>query len=86
MYRIISASRRIERELDKIPRRDFEKVAPAIEQLAYNPRPIGVQKLAATLFRIRVGRYRVIYTVDDKARLVVITKVAKRSESTYKNF
>ena len=44
--------------------------APAAE----TPRPAGVKKLEdeASLFRIRVGDYRVIYTIQDKLRLVLV--------------
>ena len=86
MYQILNASRRVERELDKIPEREHGKIVAAIERLAENPRPFGVQKLADAIFRIRIGHYRVIYTIDDKAKIVVITAVKKRSESTYKSF
>ena len=86
MYQVVSASRRVERELDKIPARDFERVAEAIQRLGGNPRPFGVVKLAGDIHRIRIGRYRVVYVIDDTEKIVVITKVKKRSESTYKNF
>ncbi|MBI5034866.1 MAG: type II toxin-antitoxin system RelE/ParE family toxin [Chloroflexi bacterium] len=86
MYHVVNASRRVERELDKIPSRDFARVADAIQQLAQNPRPFGVIKLAGNVHRIRVGRFRVIYEIDDTAKIVVITSVKKRSESTYKSF
>jgi len=42
-------------------------------------------KLADTDFwRLRVGDLRVIYVIDDAARLVIVLKVARRSESTYR--
>jgi Plasmid stabilisation system protein. len=42
-------------------------------------------KLAGTNFwRLRIGDLRVIYLVDDAASLVVVLKVARRSESTYR--
>ena len=86
MYQIINASRRVERELDKLPERDLERVVAAIQKLANNPRPVGVAKLAQNIHRIRVGRYRVIFAIDDTAKIVVITQVKKRNESTYKSF
>ncbi len=86
MYQVVNASRRVERELDKIPARDFERVAEAIQRLGENPRPFGVVKLAGNIHRIRVGRYRVIYAIEDTAKIVVITQVKKRNESTYKSF
>ena len=48
-------------------------------------RPPGIAKVAGTEFwRLRVGALRVIYLIDDVARLVVILRVARRSESTYR--
>jgi mRNA interferase RelE/StbE len=53
--------------------------------LALDPRPPGVTKISETEFwRLRVGDLRIIYAVDDKRRLVVVLKVARRSESTYR--
>ena len=49
------------------------------------PRPSGAVKLVGTEFwRVRVGDLRIIYLVDDPAGLVVVVKVARRSESTYR--
>jgi mRNA-degrading endonuclease RelE of RelBE toxin-antitoxin system len=53
--------------------------------LGIEPRPAGVAKLAGTDFwRIRIADLRVIYAIDDAARLVIVLKVARRSESTYR--
>ena len=42
-------------------------------------------KIGGTDFwRLRIGELRVIYLIDDTARLVVVLKVARRSESTYR--
>jgi mRNA-degrading endonuclease RelE of RelBE toxin-antitoxin system len=44
-----------------------------------------VVKLAGTEFwRLRVGDLRAIYAIDDAARVVVVLRVARRSESTYR--
>ncbi|MDH7484942.1 MAG: type II toxin-antitoxin system RelE/ParE family toxin [Anaerolineae bacterium] len=84
MYRVDWASKRVERQLERLPQDAQERVLKAIAALADNPRPFGVQKLEDDLYRIRIGRYRVVYWVSDEERLVVITKVAKRSEHTYR--
>jgi mRNA interferase RelE/StbE len=53
--------------------------------LAIEPRPPGSVKLAASEFwRLRVGDLRVIYVIDDAATLVIVLRVARRSESTYR--
>lgn len=54
----------------------------AAETLADNPRPDGCRKLQGSenAFRIRVGDYRVIYTVDDAVLIAAIERVRHRRE------
>ena len=52
--------------------------------LGDNPRPPGCRKLVENIYRIRVGDYRVIYKIDDERKEVVVGKVARRREDTYK--
>ena len=54
MYEVKTASRRVERQLDKVDDEIYSKVAEAIESLADNPRPFSVKKLAGRVHRIRV--------------------------------
>jgi len=53
-----------------------------IRALAETPRPRGSQKLAGDQerYRIRQGAYRVVYSVDDEARVVEIVKIGHRRE------
>lgn len=71
---------------EHIQRRDFERLRVAIRGLASEPRPRGVAKLrgAEGAYRIRVGHYRVVYDIHDNRALVVILKVVRRSEATYR--
>jgi mRNA interferase RelE/StbE len=55
----------------------------AIEPLSGQPpRPPGAVKLAGTndLWRIRVGDFRVIYTITDETLVVTVARVANRRE------
>ncbi|MBE9477759.1 MAG: type II toxin-antitoxin system RelE/ParE family toxin, partial [Chloroflexi bacterium] len=36
------------------------------------------------LWRIRVGRYRIVYAIDDESRMIIVVRVAWRSGDTYK--
>jgi mRNA interferase RelE/StbE len=72
------------RELDKIPLLVFPKIDKAILELSKNPRPFGVKKLEEKIHRIRVGNWRVIYSILDKEARIIILRVAKRNEQTYK--
>ena len=60
------------------------EIAQSIDSLVSDPRPAGCKKLRGTvLWRLRIGQYRVIYAIDDKARLATVLKVAIRREDTY---
>jgi mRNA interferase RelE/StbE len=74
-----------QRQLRRLPPGDAARLRGPILGLAIDPRPPGVTKLVGTDFwRLRVGEMRIIYMVDDAANLVVVLKVARRSESTYR--
>jgi len=74
---------RAQRDLDKLRSEDLKRVAAAIRGLKENPRPRGVKKIRGPIYRIRVGDWRVVYAVFDKDQLVIVGKVARRSERTY---
>ncbi len=65
-------------DLQRVPR-----VVAAIRALAEQPRPSGTRKLAGSeqAYRIRVGDYRVVYTVDDQERIVSVDRVRHRREA-----
>lgn len=74
-----------QRQLRRLPPGDAARVRGPILALAIDPRPPGAVKLTGTEFwRLRVGELRIVYLVDDVAALVVVLKVARRSESTYR--
>jgi mRNA interferase RelE/StbE len=68
------------KDLKKVARADLERIVAKIESLADEPRPQGVQKLvgADDLYRIRLGDYRIIYSIDDSSRRVTIARVRQR--------
>jgi mRNA interferase RelE/StbE len=56
-----------------------------ILSLSSNPRPYGSKKLTEKEgYRIRAGNYRILYTVDDKAKVIVIYRIKIKGKSTYK--
>jgi mRNA interferase RelE/StbE len=62
------------------------RVLRKVDDLASDPRPHGVVKLSGSedLYRVRVGRHRVIYAVVDDMVLVTVVKIARREEKTYR--
>ena len=63
-------------------REDRQRIVTRIRSLAREPRPLGSEKLSGRedLYRIRVGRYRVVYTVGDAELTVLIVRVGHRKD------
>jgi len=74
------------KDLEAIPTRaDRRRIVKRIESLADNPRPKGVQKLSGKdRYRIRQGRYRILYSIRDRELIVYIVRVGDR-KSVYRN-
>ena len=70
------------KELEEIPDNVLVRVIHKIELLGHSPRPAGCKKLRGykDQWRIRVGDWRVIYIIDDAAKLISVTRVAHRRE------
>lgn len=75
--------RAAERDLRKLPAKIFQLVIPCIKALAENPRPLGCRKITGSKndWRIRIGNYRVIYEIDEKARALRVMRVRYRREA-----
>lgn len=74
-----------QRQLRRLPPGDAAKLRGPILALGIEPRTPGAAKLSdSNLWRLRVGGLRVIYAIDDADRLVVVLRVARRGESTYR--
>jgi mRNA-degrading endonuclease RelE of RelBE toxin-antitoxin system len=56
-----------------------------MRSLAVQPRHSGAIHLLENLNRVRVGSYRILYAVFDTEVVVLICKIARRSEVTYKD-
>lgn len=70
----------VAKDLRACPKKDLKKVLSRIEALTDDPRPSGCEKLSAMeRYRIRQGRYRILYEVDDREIVVIVVKVAHRS-------
>jgi len=78
----IEISETAEKQLKKFQRGDQRRVARAIVALADEPHPRGSRKLSGynDVFRIRVGRYRVIYSVSGNRLIIIILKIGHRKD------
>ncbi len=74
------------RELRRLPPGDAARLRGPILALGIEPRPPGSSKVRGSDFRrLRVGGLRVIYLIDEAQRLVIVLRVARHSEGTYRD-
>lgn len=79
-YQVI-LKRSAEKELDALQANLRERILRRLLALEENPRPSGIKKLQGQeSFRLRVGDYRVLYTIDYKSKQVFIVGVGHRRE------
>ena len=71
-----------ERQLKALPQAVQKRLVKRLKTLQANPRPHGVKKLAGeeNLYRVREGNYRIIYTIREKALIVLVLKIGDRKE------
>ena len=71
-----------QRELEALPDDVLPRVLRKMEILRDSPRPAGCKKLKGYKdhWRVRVGAWRVVYIIDDTAKLISITRIAHRRE------
>ena len=73
--------RAAEKELSRLPEKIHQRIAHKLLELENGPRPHGAQKLQGHEgYRIRIGDYRVLYLIDDKAKTVEVLAVGHRRE------
>jgi mRNA interferase RelE/StbE len=78
----ITFARSARRELEALDASVVRRVVSRIDGLAQEPRPSGSRKLQGeqNLWRIRIGDYRVVYSVNDRQRIVDIVRIRHRRE------
>lgn len=77
--------RKAGKEAEKIPVKFRTAIDKAILSLASNPRPANSKKITEKEgYRVRIGDYRVLYTIDDKAKTVVVYRIKIKGKSVCK--
>ncbi|HEV2946874.1 MAG TPA: type II toxin-antitoxin system RelE/ParE family toxin [Gemmataceae bacterium] len=71
-----------EKALHKLPETVQRRIVAAVEGLQDDPRPPGSVKLSGELdlWRIRVGDYRLVYTIDDDELIVLVVRIGHRKD------
>ena len=69
------------KELNSIPQKDIQKIITKIHFLSSNPKPQGCTKLTNREdYRIRVGNYRIIYSINEDILIITVIKIGHRKE------
>lgn len=81
MYKLV-IKKSARKELDSLPSQHFIKIDRAILSLRENPFPYPQSKKlkGEDKCRLRIGDYRVIYTVDEKEKIITIYRVRHRKD------
>jgi mRNA interferase RelE/StbE len=71
----------VEKDLNTIPKRDLKRILQRIKTLEENPRPSGCEKLTGQeRYRVRQGKYRIVYSIQDYELTVWIVKVGHHKD------
>lgn len=77
----VRIKRSAEKELTGISKKDRRRLIAAIRELVDEPRPANAKPLVGRpAWRLRVGRYRVIYTIEDDLLVVMVIRVGHRRD------
>lgn len=76
----IEVSATAEKQLRKLETPNQLRIISAIRKLAIDPRPKGVRKLRGydDVYRLRTGRFRIIYSVEDQRLVIIVLKLGHR--------
>lgn len=71
----------VQKDFDTIPKKDLRRILNRIEKLTKDPRPSGCEKLTGQeRYRLRQGRYRIVYSIQDDELSVWVVKVGHRKD------
>jgi len=71
----------VEKDFAGIPKSDLKKILQRIKTLAEDPRPLGCEKLTGQdRYRVRQGRYRILYSIQDQELTVWVVKIGQRKD------
>jgi mRNA interferase RelE/StbE len=81
-YRV-EAKASVQKDLRRLPQDAADRILARVSALSKDPRPSQAIKLTGSdfSFRLRVGDYRVIYQIDEGAKLVTVYSVRHRKDA-----
>jgi mRNA interferase RelE/StbE len=80
VYKILF-KKSVQKDFNSIPKKYLKKILGRIELLGEDPRPPGCEKLTGQQrYRLRQGRYRILYSIQDDELTVWVVKVGHRKD------
>lgn len=79
----VSIDHRVKKAIRNFPPKHLRQIKDALDRLGATPRPHDNQKLSKG-YRVTVGEYRILYTVDDEAKIVTVYRIVKRNDYAYR--
>lgn len=72
----------VQKDLSAVPKKDLKKILNRIQSLEDDPRPPGCEKLTGQeRYRLRQGRYRILYAIQNDELSIWIVKVGHRKDA-----
>ena len=77
----VDFAKSVRKDFKKIPKTEVSRILGTIKELSKNPRSSNSKKLKGEkLYRIRVGNYRVFYSIQDSVMLVFFVKLCHKGD------
>lgn len=71
----------VEKDFKAIPQNELKMIIKRIGGFANDPRPQGCEKLTGQdRYRLRQGRYRIVYSIQDNKLTIWVVKVGHRKD------
>ena len=71
----------VQKDLENIPIKDLKRILDRINSLPADPRPPGCEKLTGSeRYRLRQGRYRILYSIQDNELTIWVVKIGHRKD------
>ena len=83
----LGVSKKAQKNLDRFPVRDQDRIGIALDQLTQNPYAQAAKRLnpGSTEFSMRVGSYRILFDIISDYRLIAVQSIKRRSSTTYRS-
>ncbi|MDO8470060.1 MAG: type II toxin-antitoxin system RelE/ParE family toxin [bacterium] len=81
----VVVDRSVDRKLGTFPRKDAERILAVLAEFSVNPYAGDTQKMKGkrSVWRRRIGSYRILYEIFTTERVVFVSCIARRTSSTY---